>query len=105
MYGRVPIAVSRWVSPCSLTVGIAEAFRTMTHECDLRKTEIQDLGPPTLGDKNVGRFDVAVDDAFAMGGIESIGNLDGQTQQDIGRDGFLRDAMLQRLAVERLHHN
>jgi hypothetical protein len=77
----------------------------MTRECDLRKTEIQDLGTPTLGDKNVGRFDVAVDDAFAMGGIESIGNLDGQTQQDIGRDGFLRDAMLQRLAVERLHHN
>jgi hypothetical protein len=32
----------------------------------------------TLGHKNVCRLDVAVNDAFRVGGIESIGNLDSQ---------------------------
>ena len=38
-----------------------------------------------------------------MGGIQRISNLNGQAQQDIGLDGFSRDAMLQGHAVQELH--
>ena len=31
-----------------------------------------------LGHEDIGGFDVAVDDAFGVGGVERIGNLNGQ---------------------------
>src|SRR5207245_2165099 len=45
---------------------------------DLSQTEVEDLGVAALGDENVGGFNVAVDDAFAMRGIQAIGDLDGE---------------------------
>jgi hypothetical protein len=42
------------------------------------QTEIQNLGVSALGDEDVGRFDVAMDDALAVCRVERIGNLDGQ---------------------------
>src|ERR1700736_3816214 len=53
--------------------------------------------------KNIGGFDVAVDDAFAVGRIQSVGNLDGQRQRDFEVHGTTCDAMLQRHAVQELH--
>ena len=34
-----------------------------------------------LGDKDVGRLDVPMHDAFAVGGVERIRNFDGKRQQ------------------------
>ena len=45
---------------------------------DLRQTKIQNLGVPALGHEDVRGLDVAVDDAFGVGGVECVGNLDGQ---------------------------
>jgi hypothetical protein len=56
-----------------------------------------------LGDEDVRRLDVAVDDTSSVSGVERVGDLGGQTQQDIGLDGFSGDAMLQRHAVQKLH--
>jgi hypothetical protein len=35
----------------------------------------------TLGDEDVRGLDVAVDDAFGVGGVESVGNLDSDGEQ------------------------
>jgi hypothetical protein len=43
----------------------------------LRQTEVENLGVPSLRDENVGRLDVAMNDAFAVSSIERIDNLDG----------------------------
>jgi hypothetical protein len=43
-----------------------------------------------LGDKEVRGLDVAVDDPLRVGGVERVGNLDCEIQEDIGLDGFLR---------------
>ena len=56
-----------------------------------------------LGDKDVRGFDVAVDDAFRVGGVERVGNLDRQPEQNIGFDRSAGDAMLQRHPVEKFH--
>ena len=59
----------------------------------------------SLGHKYVCGFNVAVDDTFGVGSIECIGDLNRQTEQDIGLDGLSCDAMLQRQAVQILHCN
>ena len=43
---------------------------------DLRQSEVEDLRGPSRRDEDVGWFDVAVDNAFGMRGIERLGDLD-----------------------------
>jgi hypothetical protein len=57
-----------------------------------------------LGNKDVRRLDVAVDDAFRVRGVERIRNLNRQPKQNVGLDGPAGNAMLQRQPVEKLHH-
>jgi hypothetical protein len=78
------------------------ARRTARHT-DLRQSEVQNLGVTTLGDENVRRLDVAMDDALRMRGIEGVGNLDGERENQFGFERTPSDAMLQRHAVEKLH--
>jgi hypothetical protein len=61
-----------------VAVNIAETptpSAMLSHWGQLRQTEIENLGVPTFRSEYVGRLDVAVDDAFGVGGIESIGIL------------------------------
>src|SRR5580658_7222870 len=70
---------------------------------NLRQPEVENLGMTTLGDKDVRRLDVAVDDSFSMRGIEGIGNLDGKRENQFRFQRMPADAVLQRHAVEILH--
>ena len=56
-----------------------------------------------LGDENICGLDVAVDDAFGVGGIECVGDLISYIEDLIERHGAAGDAMFQRLAVEVFH--
>ena len=58
---------------------------------------------PSFGDKNIGRLDVAMHDALRVGRIERVGNLNRQTEQNFHLNRPSADAMLQRLAVQKLH--
>ena len=44
------------------------------------QSEIENLRLVTVGDKNVRRLDVAVDDVLGMGGLESVCHLNGELQ-------------------------
>ena len=70
---------------------------------DFRQPEVQNLGVSALGDKDVGGLDVAVDDAFGMGCIQCVGDLDGQRQNQLGFHRSASNAVLQRQAVQKLH--
>ena len=48
---------------------------------ELRQAEIQDLRLAAIGDENVRRLDVTVNDALLVRRIQRIGNLYGQIQQ------------------------
>ena len=68
-----------------------------------RQTEIQNLRVPTFGHEDVRGFDVAVDDASSVSGVEGVGDVNRQTEQNIGVDGLSGDAILQRHPVQKLH--
>ena len=49
----------------------------------LRETKVEHLGLSAPGDEDVGRFDVAMDDACRMGRVERVGNLNREIDQPI----------------------
>jgi hypothetical protein len=57
----------------------------------------------TLGHKNVGGLDVAVDDAFGVGGVESFSDLRGDAKEAIEFDWLSGDEMLKGGAVKEFH--
>ena len=85
IYATVPSVAPGLVRCCSSIVRVsvfADATwldRTAGRR-DLRQPEIKNFGMPALGDEDVRRLDVAMDDAFGVSGIQRIGNLDRQTR-------------------------
>jgi hypothetical protein len=45
------------------------------------KPEVENFGVAPLGDKNVGRLNVAVNDSFAVGRVERVGDVDAEIQK------------------------
>ena len=70
---------------------------------DFGQAEVENFSNPAVGDEDVGRLDVAMNDAFGVGGVECVGDLDGQRQQRFQRHRMPRNAVLQRHTVEKLH--
>ena len=56
-----------------------------------------------LGDKDVRRLDVAVNDPLCMGGVERVRDLDGKRENEFGFHRTPGDPMLQRHAIQELH--
>jgi hypothetical protein len=54
-------------------------------------------------DEQVGRFDIAVNDASGMRGVKRVGDFDGDIEQRAQGHRSPVDAMLERLALEQLH--
>ncbi len=58
-----------------------------------------------LGHKNVCRFNVAMNYAFGVRGVERIGNFDGQREQESNIERLRGDAVLERCPVQKLHRD
>ena len=88
-------------------VGRDLRFRVPTRQGSLSRnlgqSEIKNLRVPALGDENIRRLDIAVHDPLRMSGIESVGNFDGQRENQFRFQRTPADAVLQRHAVEILH--
>ena len=54
---------------------------------------------------DVRQLDVAMDDPFYMGGLQTVDYLDGQFQQFVRLHRFSRDVAPQVLAFQELHHD
>ncbi len=70
---------------------------------DLRQAEIHHFGMTALGHEDVGGFDVAMDDAFSMGCVEGVGDLDGEGEDRVQFHRAIADTVLKGQAVEKLH--
>ena len=58
-----------------------------------------------LGHKDVGGLDIAVDDAFTVRCIESVGDVNAEFQQCVQIKRGLGDALLQSRTLEQLHYD
>ncbi len=69
----------------------------------LRESEIENFDVTASGDKNVGGFDVTMDDAFCVGGIEGVGDFGGEGDELVEFDGTSGDGVLEGGAFEIFH--
>jgi hypothetical protein len=111
MYATVPTAVPGLVRvlrahPCRRIRGEGgPRGDSFALGCQLGQTEIQYFRVPSFCYEDVGWFDVAVDDAFRVGRIEPVRNLDGQIEDAFNFHRAASDAVLQRHTVQELHHD
>ncbi len=78
---------------------------TAAHEFGgkLGEAEIENLHVTALGDEDVAGFNVAMNDAFGMGGVEAVGNLNCEADQGLGVERTAGNHGAQSKAVEELH--
>src|SRR6516164_2201199 len=56
-----------------------------------------------VGDEDICRFDVSMDDALRMGGMQTVDNFDSYTEQMFKLHGPTRDGVFQSIAVQTFH--
>ena len=69
----------------------------------LGQSEVKNLGVAALRHKDIGRLDIAMNDALDMRGIKCVGDLNCQTEKNLGIDRAARDLVLQGHAVQIFH--
>ena len=69
----------------------------------LGQTEIEHLDEPVGADLDVGRFQVAVDDAAVVRRFERLGDLAGDVERLVERQGAHIDPQGQRRPIDQLH--
>ena len=69
------------------------------------QAEIENFYRAALGEENICRLDVAMDDAFGVCGVERVGDLNSYVDDFIKRHGTAADAMLQRLPIKVFHRD
>ena len=69
----------------------------------LGQAEIENFRMAALGDKNICRIDIAMNDAVGVSGVEGVGNSIASRQQSFCVHRPARDAMLQRQPFQKLH--
>jgi hypothetical protein len=106
----VPTAVPGLVKCSALDSTVAcdsprRSIRRASHRNNFRQPKVQNLGVSALSDKDIGRLDVPVDDAFCVGCVERVRNLDSQRQDQLGFHRSPIDAMLQSQPIQKFHGN
>src|ERR1700733_1333552 len=72
---------------------------------DFRQTEVENLRVSASCNEDICRLDVAMDDAFGVGRIQRIGDLDAERQELLRVDGLFPNPVFQRRAIQVLHHD
>jgi len=67
------------------------------------QAEVENLSVSALSHEKIRGLDVAMDDAFGVGGVEGIGNLACQIEQDFKLHRPRADAVFQGYAIEKFH--
>ncbi len=69
----------------------------------LGQPEIEDLGLPPPREEDVVRLDIPVDDPSGVGDLQTLGHAQSHFEDLVQSQRFAKDALLERLAFEKLH--
>src|SRR5581483_12272978 len=67
--------------------------------------KVQHFGVIALGNKNICRLDVAMNDSFGVSGVERLRNLNRQGKKKIDIQWVIGDPMFESTSVQKLHRN
>ena len=106
MYAAVPRTRPNWVAV------LADRRRAQRVDRDrrgrierFRQTEIEHLNGAVLPHLDVGGFQVAMDDAALVGGFQSLGNLSGDGDRVLERQGPFEATLRKRAPIHQLENN
>src|SRR5262249_54781906 len=88
---------------CFVSCNGACIVRPTVFGADLGQSEVENFHLAAFGDKNVGGFNVPMDDVFGVRGVETIDNLDGDVQKGFDFHRSTGNTVLQRGPVEEFH--
>jgi hypothetical protein len=86
--------------------GLGASYRLRHGEArglHLGQPEVQHLGLAAGGDEDIGGLDVAMDDAAPVRGVEGVGYLNGEVEEEPQGKRAAGDLLVQQLAFEELH--
>src|SRR5215471_8551012 len=83
--------------------GVGWLLRGTASGDQLGQSKIENLGLTTRRDQNIGRLDVAMQNALAVGGVQGVGNLDRQVEQLLYIETVPAEVLVQGLAIDELH--
>ena len=101
MYAAVPRTIPASVSIARVSL---RSVRARGVRDRLGQAEVEDLHGPVRRELDVGRFQIAVDDAFVMRRFERIGHLPGSGQRLIEGKRTAPNPCREVLALDQLHH-
>ena len=70
----------------------------------LGEAEVEHFDATVCGERDVGRLEIAMDDPLVVRRHQCVGNLSGDRQRFIDRNGAFGNALSQRLPFDELHH-
>ncbi len=70
----------------------------------LRQSKIENLRVPTLGYEQIRRLDVAMNNSFSMGRIETVGNFDREIKYPLQLNSRAQNHIPESLALQIFHH-
>src|SRR5436305_12197001 len=70
----------------------------------MRQTEVEHLGVAAFSHKNVSGLDIAMDDPFAVRGVQGVGHFEGQRQGRRDIERLRANVLAKSHAGEQLHH-
>src|SRR5581483_682877 len=76
-----------------------------SHPDHLRQTEVENLRVSALGDENICRLDITVDDALTVCRVERIGDFNPECKHGFEFQWAAGNLMFQRCAIHELHDN
>src|SRR5208337_5385476 len=71
---------------------------------DFDQAEVQDFHSASFSEENIGGLDIAVDDAFGVGGFEGVGDLGGYGEQFVHGKSDAAQLLRECLSFEKFHH-
>ena len=107
MYAIVPISLPGLVrrAPSGSVIMVLFSAHRQRPGQQLGESEVQHLGMAAIGNEDIGRLDVAMNDALLVRRVQRFGNVERNPQGLVGVQRIAVEHLEERVALHVLHHD